>query len=91
MAYLSLRYGAAKCRRLCTAFGRLFEHLRLKKPLLLVIHWVHYKQVLLRIFILNVETFIIANVAQGYQRSVEQQAQVYHKRPKMLKTWAIRV
>jgi hypothetical protein len=26
----------------------LFEHLRLKKQLLLVIHWVHYKQVLLR-------------------------------------------
>ncbi|WP_336153008.1 alpha/beta hydrolase [Acinetobacter ursingii] len=64
----------------------LFEHLKIKKAIV-VGHSLGALQAsaFARRYPEYVETLILANVAQGYQRyPVEQQAEVYNKRPKML-------
>lgn len=64
----------------------LFEHLKIKKAIV-VGHSLGALQAsaFARRYPDDVETLILANVAQGYQRyPVEQQAEVYNKRPKML-------
>ena len=64
----------------------LFEHLKIKKAIV-VGHSLGALQAsaFARRYQEYVETLILANVAQGYQRyPVEQQAEVYNKRPKML-------
>ena len=64
----------------------LFKHLKIKKAIV-VGHSLGALQAsaFARRYPDDVKTLILANVAQGYQRyPVEQQAEVYNKRPKML-------